>query len=160
AIDRLAVAADRDEAQVAPAGRRPEPAGHLEAVDPREPQVDQRDREFARLRVLEAVLAADRDLHRVTVELEQQAEAPAGGLVVLDQEDPRRARHRRRRRAGQRDGRRTRRQPDDELAAVPFARAERLHRAAVELDQPADQGQAEPEAIGARVAGAAAAYEQ
>ena len=160
AIERLAVAADRDQPELGAARHRPQSSRDLEAVDPGQPDVDQGDREVAGLRVGQTILAADRGQHLVAVQLEQQAQALARVVVVLDDEDPRRTKRGRRGQLCGRCRRGASGQADDELATEPFSRAERLDRAAMQLDQPPDEGQAEAEAVGARVARSAPSNEQ
>src|SRR5439155_16841218 len=58
AIERLAVAADRDQPELGAARHRPQSSRDLEAVDPGQPDVDQGDREVAGLRVGQTILAA------------------------------------------------------------------------------------------------------
>src|SRR5262244_1199125 len=153
AIERLPVAADRHEPHVGAARHRAQAPRDLEAVDAGQAEIDQGDRELDGLRVVEAVLAAGRRHHLVAVELEQQAQAFARVVVVLDDEDARRTRGRRCGRARRCRRRGARGQAHHQLAAASFAGAERLDGAAVQLHEPPYQGQAQAEAIGARVTG-------
>src|SRR5207245_2279345 len=153
AIERLAVAADRHQPDLGAVRHRPQPPGDLEAIDSRQAEVDQGDREFAGLRVVEPVLAAARGHHFVTVELQQQAQALARVVVVLHDEDPRRTERGRRGQIRRRDGRGASGQANDELATEPFSRAGRFDGAAV-LPGAANAGSARrvasPSATGCR----------
>src|SRR5436309_3273258 len=157
AVERLTVAADRDQPDLGAARHRPQSPGDLEAIDSRQAEVDQGDRECAGLRVVEAILAAARGYHLVTVELEQQAQALARVVVVLHDEDPRRTERGRRGQIRRRDGRGASGQANDELATEPFSRAGRFDGAAVKLDQPTDKPPAEAQALRACVSAPAAA---
>jgi hypothetical protein len=86
-IEGLTVAADGDEPHRGAAGRRTQPTGDFEAVDPGQPEVDQDNREILILGLVDAILAAGRGRDVMSVQLEQQAQALARVVVVFDEED-------------------------------------------------------------------------
>ena len=100
-------------------------------------------------------------MNLVAVELEEHAKGlPRVGVVFDESDPPRRTRGRRLRRDAPRDGGGERGKADREDAPRARAGALRVHGTAVKLDEPLDQGQADPEAAAAAIQGALALDEQ
>src|SRR5438552_4460459 len=151
------IAGQGDEVELLAVWRSPDALGNLVSVDAGKTDVDEGHVGAKPQHQLDSRQAIGGLVNLVAVELEEHAKGlPRVGVVLDESDPPRRTRGRRRRRDAPRDGGGERGKADREDAPGARAGALRVHGTAVKLDEPLDQGQADPEAAAAAIQGALA----